>query len=158
MKKKICLLLLLLITLSFTSCKYAITDKKLIKSSKENKFYYTNMLMENINEESNYNCSLMDTNFHKEIILNSSNTSALNNFLKSLNEKHFLSKPKQNLEEAKYKIYITFKNNKYVINVYDEKLIGIHPWDGYYDMDYIDMTNTPISYNLYKLCSYMIPR
>jgi hypothetical protein len=41
-----------------------------------------------------------------------------------------------------------------VVNVYDGQYASVQPWDGIYDMDFIDMSNIYPAYNLQGLCKY----
>ena len=52
-------------------------------------------------------------------------------------------------------MYFTFKNSKYVINIYNDKYAVVFPWDGKYPMDYINMSKVPIAYNLDGICNYI---
>ncbi|WP_125154698.1 DUF4883 family protein [Clostridium rectalis] len=155
MKKKYTYIFIILISIAllFASCNLPINKK-----TKQNNFYYTDELYKNINSETSYKCSIVDTNFYKEKNIDSNDFSIINNFMKNLDIKYFTSKPKNLPSKPSYKIFLTFKNETFVINIYDKKYVSVHPWDGYFDMDYIDMSFIPESYNLYELCNYVIPR
>ncbi len=139
---------------SLTSC----NNMNTIGKTKKNNYYYTNIIAKNIKMESEYKCAIVDTNFYKGKELTNKDSPIIDNFIKCLNTKYFISKPKDLPDKPLYKMFLTFKEDKFVINVYNKKYVSIHPWDGYYEMDFIDMTNIPSSYNLFNLCNYLIPR
>lgn len=127
-----------------------------LPSNKPNNFYYTNKLAKSFAVDKIKNCTVLDTNFYKEKKIAESDIQIINSFLKSLNKDNFLNENKDLNTKPKYKIFLTFEKEKFVINVYDEKYITIQPWDGDYSLDYIQTTGIPLSYSLYNLCSYII--
>lgn len=156
MKKKSCISLLIIIGISFvfTSC----SSITILNKKKKNNFYYTNIVAKNVTLEKSYRCTVVDTNFYKEKELTTQDSLVVTNFIKSLNTKYFISKPKDIPDKPVYKMFLTFKKEKFVVNVYNKKYLSVHPWDGYYEMDFIDMSSIPSSYNLFNLCNYLIPR
>lgn len=156
MKKKSCISLLIIIGILFvfTSC----SSITILNKKKKNNFYYTNIVAKNITLEKSYRCNVVDTNFYKEKELTTQDSLVVTNFIKSLNTKYFISKPKDLPDKPVYKMFLTFKKEKFVVNVYNKKYLSVHPWDGYYEMDFIDMSSIPSSYNLFNLCAYLIPR
>lgn len=154
--KKIFLFLgtLIIITTLLIGCNYNFSSI-IINKSKPNNFYYTNILAKNLTLESTCKAIVLNTNFYREKELKKENIDNIKAMLKSFNKNNFISKPKDLPEKPAYKIYLTFSKEKLVVNVYNEKYISIYPWDGKYPMDYIDMTSTPISLNLYSLCNYI---
>ena len=136
------------ILILFTSCSY-------LSESKKTNNYYTSNLIGLINTEDDYMCSIFDMNLYKEKDLNVDDFYILGNFTKALNEKSFTKKPNDLDGKSAYKMILTFNKDKYVINVYNSKYVTIHPWDGNEEMDYIDMSNIPLSYNLFYLCNYI---
>ncbi|MBU5484904.1 DUF4883 family protein [Clostridium sp. MSJ-11] len=147
MKNKFYLILICILIL-FTSCTYLSENKKVNN-------HYTSNLIELINTEDNYTCSIFDMNLYKEKDLNTDDFYIVGNFTKALNEKSFTKKPNDLDEKPAYKMMLTFHKEKYVINIYNSKYVAIHPWDGDKETDYIDMTNIPLSYNLFYLCNYI---
>lgn len=154
MKKKFCYIFLFIIFMLFTSS----CSKYYNYKGKENNHYYTTLLSAEINLNNSYKCSIADTAFYKEKNLSSEDLNILPNFISSLDEKSFIDKPKNLPQKPLYKIFITISNKKYVINVYNKDLASIYPWDGFYEMDFINMSKVPYSYNLYNICNYVIPR
>lgn len=147
MKKKN-LLFVLSILILFTSCSY------LSKKPQANN-HYTENLSKLINSNDSYKYYIFDMNFYKEKDLISDDSYIVNNFVKALDEKAFIKKPSSLGDKPVYKMMLEFPKEKYIINVYNAKYVTLHPWDGKEEMDYIDMTNLPASYNLFYLCNYI---
>lgn len=132
-----------------------IIDFKFLHPQKPSLFYYTNLLAKNLSSKKNYKSTVVDTNFYKEIEFNKDYVEQFNLFLKKIDKSNFIKKPSNELGKPLFKIFFDFGNEKYIINVYSENLISVYPWDGNYDMDFIDMTNIPSSLNIYSLCKYL---
>lgn len=154
MKRKLCYVILLMMLVLFTSS----CSRYYYYKGKETKYYYTNLLSKEIDLNNSYRCSITDTSYYREKELSSEDLKVIPNFFSSLDEKSFIDRPKDLPKKPLYKIFITISNEKYVINVYSKDLASIYPWDGYYEMDFINMSKVPYSYNLYNICNYMIPR
>lgn len=97
-------------------------------------------------------------NFYKKKDFPKEDLSTFAEFFNSLNNNSFIEKPADLPAKPLYKIFLTFSENKYVINVYNKDFISIYPWDGSYSMDYIDTSKMHKAYNLYGLCKYLIPK
>lgn len=143
---KILLFTLMSLIILFTSCSNPINKEK------SNNYYYTNEVSKHLTLDKNINGSIIDTNFYKEIELSKDSIDTIKNFTHNLKKENFIDLPKTLPNNPKYKFYLNFDKEKYVINVYTEKYISIYPWDGNYSMDYIDMTGVYLNYNLYGLC------
>ena len=96
-------------------------------------------------------------NFYKKKDFSKEDLTTTSQFFNSLTNASFIAKPANLPAKPLYKIFLTFSENKYVINIYDEKYISIYPWDGDFNMDYIDTSKMYKNYNLYGLCKYLIP-
>ncbi|MBC2580362.1 DUF4883 family protein [Clostridium sp. DJ247] len=145
---------LFIITILLVGCNYNLNNIS-FKKTKPNNFYYTNILAKNFTLETSYKGTILDSNFYKEKELTKENMDIIKAMLKALNKSNFILKPKDLPSKPSYKMVLTFKKDKLVINVYNEKYLTIYPWDGDYPMDYIDMTNIPASLNLYSLSKYI---
>lgn len=97
-------------------------------------------------------------NFYKKKDFSKEDLSTFGEFFNSLNNDSFIAKPESLPDKPLYKIFLTFSENKYMINIYNETVISIYPWDGSYNMDYIDTSKMYKAYNLYGLCKYLIPK
>ncbi|MBU3110387.1 DUF4883 family protein [Clostridium lacusfryxellense] len=96
-------------------------------------------------------------NFYKKKDFSKEDLTTTSQFFNSLTNSSFVSRPSNLPAKPIYKIFMTFSENKYVINIYDERYISIYPWDGDFNMDYIDTSKMYKNYNLYGLCKYLIP-
>ncbi|WP_318737002.1 DUF4883 family protein [Clostridium sp. JS66] len=143
-----------IIAILFVGCNYNLSNI-MFNKNKPNNFYYTNLLAKDLTLETSYKCVAVDTNLSKEKEIDSENKLLFKNMLKSLNKNNFIAKPKDLPDKPAYKIFFTFNKEKMVISVYNEKFISIYPWDGNYDMDYIDMNGVPLSLNLYSICKFI---
>lgn len=128
-----------------------------INSGKPFNFYYTNLLSKNIKLGNTMKCVIFDTNLYKEKELPAEENQTIKNFLNELTRDNFIEKPSDLPQKPIYKIFFKFDNDKYVINVYNNKYISVYPWDGSYSMDYIDMSSVHTANNIYYLCKYVIP-
>lgn len=152
--KLIYIIILIVIALSFTSCSYT----SFLSHKKPYNFYYTNLLTRDVKLENSFLGIVLDTNFYKEQTLTAEQNAIAKNFILHLHRDNFISKPKDLPIKPPYKIYFTFKKDKYVMEIFNEKYVSVYPWDGSYPKDYINMEDMPVSYNLYSLCKYIIPR
>lgn len=150
--------IIITMALSITGCSLDANSTSLLKRQKPYNFYYTNLLTRDIKLENSFLGIILDTNFYKEHTFTKDQSDTAKNFILHLTRKDFISKPKDLPKKPFYKIYLTFKTDKYVIEVFNEKYISVYPWDGSYSKDYINMDNMPTSYNLFSLCKYSIPR
>jgi len=124
-------------------------------NKKPNNFYYTNLLCKNIKLKSNTKCKAVDMNYYKEIELDKDNLNKIAAFLDKLNKDNFIQAPNDLPQKPKFKIFITSDKDNYIINVYNNKYISIFPWDGSYQMDFIDMTSIPASLNIFEICNFL---
>ena len=147
-KRILYLLILILFVIPLSSC-------SVLNNAKPNKFYYTNLLAKDLTNEKALKINIMDTNYYKQLSLSTKDNLALYDFLKSLKPNNFVTKPSALPAKAIYKIFIIIGKNEYIINVYTEKYLTIFPWDGDYEMDYIDMTGIYENYNIYNLCKFI---
>lgn len=162
MKRKYLILFIIIFSTFFIGCSAkfgnVIINNFTITAIKPNMYYYTNNFSKFLFSSSNITVKVLDTNFYKEKELSKEDITTLKDFTKTLKTYNFIQKPKDLPKKPAYKLFFTFDNEKYIINVYNEKFVAVYPWDGTYTMDYIDMTGTQNLYNLYGLCKYLIPR
>lgn len=150
--KRIKLLIFLCFCILLTGCNFNLNKEKNWNN------FYTKQLAKALDSNNSFAFSVTDTNFYKELTLSPEDATSLKSFISSLKSENFIAKPKDLPQKPKYKLYLKFKNEKYVIDVYTEKYITLYPWDGYYEMDYIDMTDIFLNYNLYGLCFNSFPQ
>jgi hypothetical protein len=155
-KRTMMIIIFLIILLSFTGCQIKATDLP-INHKKPNNYYYTNLLIHNVNQDSSPNISILETNLHKEKVLPKEDMDSLMGFFKSIKTENFFNeKPSDLPQKPVYKIFVTANKEKYVLDVYNEKYVAVYPWDGVYSTDYIDMSSLSNLYNLNGLCKYIL--
>lgn len=140
--------LLLLQGCSLNSARYINFEQSPSKS------YYTEKIKENLSDNSDYTLDVFDTNLYKYFKVDTEDLGILKDFISNLSDEDFLDEytPKN---KEKFRIIITFSDEKYIIKIYDNKISTITPWDGNYSEDIIDMSNLPTHFNLYDFCSYV---
>jgi hypothetical protein len=149
--------MLLFFSLTLSGCKYNVYSKVFTKA-KPNNYYYTNLLMKDLSLENPKELYALYMNFYKKKDFSKDDLSTFTEFFNSLNNDSFIEKPESLPDKPLYKILLTFSENKYMINVYNENVVSVYPWDGSYKMDYINTTKMYKAYNLYGLCKYLIPK
>lgn len=152
MKKLLSVIIMFLITLPLFSCD-AQNPKYINFTSKPNNHYYTDKLRSRILSNDTFTLYVFDTNLYKEIPVESSDNAIIENFLNSLTEDDYLNEPIKDKEP--YRLKIVFKDEKYLLRVYNESLVSISPWDGTYKEDTISMENLPLRYNLIDFCNHI---
>ena len=154
-KKYILILICTFFSFSLIGCSF---NKNIFTKSKPNNYYYTNLLMKDLSIENPVEVYTLYMNFYKKKDFSKEDLATLGDFFNSLNNDNFVEKPANLPEKPMYKIFLTFSESKYMINIYNENIISIYPWDGAYTMDYINTSKMYKAYNLYGLCKYLIPK
>lgn len=147
---------LLLISLLLQGCSSPMDI--LYNKTKPNKFFYTYQISNNIKSQNNFSVLIFDTNLYKERELPSSYLPNLHKFITSIKDISYMDKPEDLPKKPAYKIFITTgpnKDERFVINVYNDSIASIYPWDGVYEEDFIDMRTIQRAYNLLGLCNYV---
>lgn len=150
-KKFSYLITFIIISILFTGCNFNLQ----LNNKKPNNYYYTNLLAGNISTEVSYKCTAINTSFYNEIEISQSDKITLSSLLKKLSSKNFISKPNNLPSKPKYRLVFIFKDAKYLMDIYNENIISIYPWDGGFEKDYINMDGIAISYNMNSLCEYL---
>lgn len=155
MKKLLIILLSFFIVLFISGC----SKIPISFNNKPSNSYYSKELLNKYKLDGLDKVTAFEVNYSKERPVDEKDAEIINKFLTSVDNSSYISKPSDLPEKSKYKFFIDLKNNdKYVIDVYDEKYVSIYPWDGNYSPDYIDMTNVHTLYNLYGLSKYLFPK
>lgn len=149
--KYLLLSICLVIVTTVSSCN-VIPEKK-----KPNNMFYTNLASKDLAYDKTYSGKVLEMNLYREVNMSGADIQTIKNFTKNLKKENYISKPNDLPSKPKYRIYLYFSKDIYVINVYNERYISLFPWDGDLDMDYIDMKDVYINYNLYGLCRHIIP-
>jgi hypothetical protein len=160
--RKFLLVLIVILTGSFllAGCSlklgsYTINNFHVTKEKPSTSFY-TDNLVGSVLTDNALKISMLDMNFYKEKELQKEDLDLTKNFFSSLKSSNFIEKPKDLPANPQFKFFVSSSKEKYVINIFDDKYISIHPWDGTYSMDYIDMQGTQPLHNLYGLCKYIM--
>lgn len=152
MKKFIILILLILTSFNFTGCNLN-TAQYIRPKAKPSESYYTNEIQNKINENSEYTLRIFDMDYYKYYEVSTEEHSVLPEFIDSLSTENYSATLESDLT-PKYKLIIEFSDSKYIINLYDNNVISIYPWDGIFKEDIITMDGISDYYNLYKFCEY----
>lgn len=116
--------------------------------------YYTEKIKEHLSKDSNYTLDVFDTNLYKYFKVDDEDLDILKNFVNNLSDEDFLDEFTFENKE-KFRVIVTFSDEKYIIKVYDKDTCSITPWDGNYSEDIINMSNLPTHFNLYDFCNYV---
>lgn len=151
MKKLIVILLILLNTTIMMGC--SLSNAKYINFSKKpNNHYYTEQLTKKVLNNEEFSLYVFDKNLYKEIKVTDDEKLIVENFLNSLITDNYLETSDAINEREPFRIKVIFKDNIFLIKVFNSNLITLSPWDGNYTEDIVSMENLPIGYNLFNFC------
>ncbi|MGM9972653.1 MAG: DUF4883 family protein [Clostridiaceae bacterium] len=158
MKKYIFIFTLIILLAIASGCSINYNEYPSFQTKPKHDFY-TNSLTSLLSKEDDFQVMLLETNYSTEMDVNTIGKDTLKEFFKSLSENSFItdnailkSLPKKPI----YRLYINKEDEKYVINIFSEDIATLHPWDGLFPEDYINMKESPKAYNLYGLCNYLL--
>jgi hypothetical protein len=154
LKKLLYIFFISILLLNITAC----SNIKTFQSKKPCNNYYTDLLDKDLKTQNKYLIILLDTQFYKKVTLGQAESDLVKKSLLTLQSANFINKPKDIPDKALYKIYFTFKSQKFVAEVYNEKYMCVYPWDGAYERDYINMDSLPVAYNIFIFSKTIIPR
>ncbi|MBE6050337.1 MAG: hypothetical protein E7214_06670 [Clostridium sp.] len=152
--KKFNILCILLLIFLLQGC--AFDDPKYLHLSEKNDIsLYTKEIKSKLKNKEIFSLELFDTNLYKNIDISTDENDILDNFIISLTNEDFRAEELPTDKEP-FQIRVTFKDgSKFIIKVFNDKLISINPWDGNYKEDIISMEGLPIHYNLYDFCKHI---
>lgn len=151
MKNKLKLInIILILAVLLSSC-------SIYTQKKPNSSYYTELLKKALSS-GQYSGYILDTNFYRQESISPDEILTIKNFLNDVKKNNFVKKSPIFNNKPEFRMYLTFSKEKYIINIYNERYISIFPWDGDFNMDYIDMKGINTSVNLYNLSKFIIPR
>ncbi|ASW42494.1 DUF4883 family protein [Clostridium isatidis] len=153
MKKLISYIVILIIPLLFVSCNINTAQYSKPKN-KPSLDYYTNEIYRRLMSNEEYKLIVFDMDFYVSYDVNENEHSILPEFFDALKTENFEAKTEIN-SSPKFKLIVEFSDFKYIINIYDEEVVSIYPWDGIYEEDILSMEDIPDYYNLYKFCEYI---
>lgn len=147
----------IIITLLILSLQGCVFDdpRYLNLKSKPSNYYYSNLIYKNLKNDEPFVLKVFDTDFYKYYTVDDEDKDILLSFFESLNNDNYLSEL-ETTDTAKYELHIEFSNEKYIINIYDDSLITLYPWDGSFVEDILSMKGVSQYNNLYSFCSYVI--
>lgn len=145
-----CVLVLLIGTLcGCTNTKFISFEKKPSNS------YYSDELYKLISSN-DYSLKILNMNMYKQKEISDDEKTVLMNFFKHMDkEKNIINNQNSITDKIQYKMFIESNHVKYVINIYNENYVAIHPWDGEFIEDIIYSEGIPKNYNLYGFCKYV---
>lgn len=152
--KKLNILSIILLIFFLQGCTF--DDPKYLHLSKKSDIaLYTKAIGTKIKNKESFSLKLFDTNLYKDIDISTDENDILDNFITSLTNENVKTEELPTDKEP-FQIRITFNDgSKYIIKVFDDKLISVNPWDGNYKEDIISMEGVPIHYNLYDFCKHI---
>lgn len=163
MFKKLKLISIILIFPIFLiSCKtnFIETMKISLKISKPSLNFYTKSLINSINNSDNIHISIFYTKTGKNKVIPPEHMDKFNLFINSIKPNYFLDPStvdSNNIKNIEYKLTV-FINDKssFVINIFSDKFISIHPWDGNYEPDIIYISDLQDGINIYNVIDFII--
>ena len=158
MKKYLYILSLIILLVIASGCNINYNEYPSL-GTKPSYDFYTTSLTSLLSKEDNFQVMLLETNYSTELDVNTIGKDTLRDFFNNLSENSFITDEKILTDlpnKPIYKLYLNTHEEKYVINIFSEDIVSIHPWDGLFQQDYITMTYTPKAYNLYGLCNYLL--
>lgn len=149
----ICLMTIILLSSSLCGCSNTVF---ISFESKPSASYYSEQVMKIINSN-DYTLKVLDMNMYKQKTVKDEEKSIVSDFLSRVDkDKNYVSQPEDLTDkQIQYKMFIEGSGQKYVINVYNDQYVCIHPWDGTFTEDFITSDNVPVNYNLCGFCRYM---
>lgn len=153
MKKFCTLISIFLISITLYSCK---SSSIFDLNSKPSNSFYTDGLKDLTSNSKDVHIKVLCLNYYKAKILSEQEKELVYVLTSLLKDDYFINKPEDLPSKVQYKVFLEDDTNKYVINVYSSQYISIHPWDGKYEEDFLDISNVFNSYNPYDLCKYFI--
>ncbi|GIM29595.1 hypothetical protein CPJCM30710_22610 [Clostridium polyendosporum] len=151
MSKRILIIFVVLFSIILSGC----NDAQYINFKKKpNKFYYTEELYKIVSSK-DFTLSAFDTNVYREENPKGKDKDIVINFIKCLSKDNFIDKPSNLPEKPVYKLFISSSETKFVINIYENNIVSIFPWDGMFSEDFINTENIPQAYKLYLFCKYV---
>ncbi len=152
MKKASYKLTLIISIIFLTGC---MAGFPILSEKKPNNYYYTNLLVKDIKLNSAVSCKVVEMNYYRELAVTGENYKKVCSSFDKLSGSSFIQAPKDLPSRPKFKLIFSCSKDKYIVNVYSSRYVSVSPWDGPYEMDYIDISTLPASVNLYELCNFL---
>lgn len=153
--KRLKFLIVILAVCLLQGCTAFNNPKYIHFGTKSSPSYYTNEVYSKILSNENFTMVLFINNLYKDISIDSSENEVIKDFIFSIPEENYMDEDPPS-ETEPYELRLEFEDgSKYIINVYNDKLVSLYPWDGNYKEDVISMEKVPIHYNLYDFCTHV---
>ena len=152
MKKLNFIFIIILLLFTLNGCSFE-NPKYINLSNKPSNHYYTDELENKILNNENFTLYVFDTNLYKEIEVPSEENDIIENFISALVDENY-SEDKIDIEEP-FRLKVVFNDDKYLINVFNDSIVSISPWDGNYKEDVISIKDLPLRYNLLDFCNHI---
>ena len=152
MKKLNFIFIIILLLFTLNGCSFQ-NPKYINLSTKPSNHYYTDELEKKILNNEKFTLYVFDTNLYKEIEVPSEENDIIENFISALVDENY-SDDKIDIEEP-FRLKVVFNDDKYLINVFNDSIVSISPWDGNYKEDVISIKDLPLRYNLLDFCNHI---
>ncbi len=135
----------------------SLKDPKYINlESKPSEQYYTQELKDKLSDSDDFKVSILDTNFYKEKQIPKEENKSFIDFINSIHPEYYKEASVDKTKRCLYKVYVTIKNSKYLLKVYENEIITIAPWDGVFDEDVLSELSIPPGQKLISICKHYI--
>ena len=114
-------------------------------------YYYTSKLLKKVNEKKDFEIKALYMTYYKTKVLNPEEEGIVIKYLKSAGEGDF-KESREIKGKPVYRLYISFKDETYIIDIFNNEDICIFPYDGDFQQDVLKMNSKYKCYNLYYLC------
>ena len=161
-KKIKMILIMLLLSFIITNCSTPSINKisSTLRITKPRLDFYTSSLKYSLKKKNNTaHISIFYTKTGKNKVIPSEYIDRFNMFINSIKPSHFITYEEANLglKDPEYKLTIFINNNpKFIINIFNDKFVSIHPWDGMYEPDLINISSFQTKSNIYNLAEFII--
>ena len=152
LKKLNFIFIIVILLFTLNGCSFQ-NPKYINLSTKPSNHYYTDELENKILNNENFTLYVFDTNLYKEIEVPSEENDIIENFISALVDDNY-SEDQIDIEEP-FRLKVVFNDDKYLINVFNDSIVSISPWDGNYKEDIISIKDLPLRYNLLDFCNHI---
>lgn len=133
--------------------------KTTFKTSKPSLNLYTEILTRSIKNSKNTQISIFYPKIGKNKVIPDNYMEKFNLFVESIKPNYFINSKNKNLnlQNPEYRLTVFINNTEtFIINIFDTKYVTIHPWDGTYEPDIIDISKLHDGINIYNIVDFII--
>lgn len=120
--------------------------------------YYISTLskkLESLSSESDYHITMISTDYYSMTDLKDESKKSVSHSLKSFNTLKCNPDTFSDEKNPRFKYIITFSDEKFIVDVYDSKILTVYEWDGAYKKDILSMEECYPYENLYAISQYI---